>query len=55
MRIVKLAPDSWLSDEPLIRDEQLKAVREYYEADWQACVDYVAEQNAALGVVRNET
>ncbi|MDH3691507.1 MAG: hypothetical protein OEU36_18860 [Gammaproteobacteria bacterium] len=47
---VKFAPESWLSDEPLIDDTYLGQIREYYQADWQACVEYVAEQNQALGV-----
>jgi hypothetical protein len=48
MRLARFAPDSWLSDEPLIDQDRMEEIREYYKADWQACIDYVAEQNAAL-------
>ncbi|MEM7358423.1 MAG: hypothetical protein AAF431_04970 [Pseudomonadota bacterium] len=50
MRLANLAPDSWLSDEPLIEPARLEQIKEYYKDDWQACNDYVAEQNRALGL-----
>ena len=50
MRIVKFAPDSWLSDEPLIDRDRLIQIREKFQADWQACEQYVAQQNQALGI-----
>lgn len=52
MRIVKFAPDSWLSEEPLIEKDQLVRIRETFESDWQACEEYVLQQNKALGVKR---
>ncbi len=52
MRIVKLAPDSWVSNEPLIEQARLDAVEEHYKDDWQACIDFVEQQNKALGVIR---
>jgi len=54
MRVVQYAPDSWLSDEELIDQARLDQIREHYRADWQACVDYVNQQNAALGVNRSK-
>ena len=50
MRIVKFAPDSWLSDEPLIEKERLIQIRERFAEDWSACKEYVVQQNEALGV-----
>jgi hypothetical protein len=53
MRFANLAPERWLSDEPLIRDERLKQVREFYADDWQACIEYVEAQAVQLGVNRS--
>jgi len=50
MRLANFAPDSWLSDEPLIDDARLEQVKDYYADDWQACRDYVDEQNRILGL-----
>jgi hypothetical protein len=50
MRLARFAPDSWLSDEPLIDKDRLIEIKDHYQADWQACKDYVADQNKALGV-----
>ena len=50
MRLANLAPDSWLSDEPLIDDARLTQIKEHYANDWQACRDYVTEQNRQLGI-----
>ena len=50
MLIVKFAPDSWLSEEPLIDKARLEKIKDYYQDDWQACEDYVVEQNIALGL-----
>ena len=49
MPIVKYAPDSWLSDEPLIDEKRLQQIKEHYQQDWQACINYVQQQNQALG------
>ncbi len=53
MRFANLAPQSWLSDEPLIREERLQQVKEYYADDWQQCINYVEQQCAELGVQRS--
>ena len=50
MRFANLAPESWLSDEPLIHQQRLDQVREFYANDWQQCIEYVAEQNKVLGI-----
>ena len=50
MRFANLAPERWLTDEPLIRQERLDQVRQFYSDDWQQCIDYVAQQNRALGI-----
>ncbi|NNC98894.1 MAG: hypothetical protein HKN85_01805, partial [Gammaproteobacteria bacterium] len=50
MAVARYAPDSWLSEEPLIDQARLKEIQDYYQADWQACNDYVAEQNRLLGL-----
>jgi hypothetical protein len=52
MRFANLAPEKWLTDEPLIRQERLDQVREFYADDWQECIDYVEEQRKRLGVER---
>lgn len=49
MRLARFAPDSWLSDEPLIDKDRMEEIRNYYRDDWQACIDYVAEQKRLLG------
>lgn len=54
MRFANLAPESWLSDEPLIEQQRLDQVREFYADDWQQCYDYVAKQSEELGVTRNK-
>jgi len=43
--IGKHLPDSMFDTEPLIRPEELKAVRDYYEKDWQAIVEYAKKNN----------
>ena len=53
MRLVRFAPDSWLDDEPLMRDEDLARVKDFYADDWAACQAYVDEQSKRLGVKRN--
>lgn len=35
-----LMPESWGGEGPLIPEEQLKRIRDYYETDWQKCVEY---------------
>lgn len=55
MRLAKFAPESWLSDEPLIREERLQQIKQYYADDWLACEEYVAEQARELGVSKNLT
>lgn len=50
MRLANFAPESWLSDEPLIDKARLQQIKDYYADDWQACNDYVAEQNKELGL-----
>lgn len=52
MRFANFAPQSWLSDEPLIRDTRLQQIKAHYADDWQACIDYVEEQGEKLGVPR---
>lgn len=53
MRLANFAPDSWLSDEPLIDEDRLVEIKNYYDQDWQACIDYVEQQSQELGVSRN--
>lgn len=54
MRLARFAPDSWLNDEPLLIDSHLQAIRDYFDADWRACHEYVAQQSKELGVARTE-
>lgn len=44
----RVAPERILSSDPLLTDEQLSRVRAFYEADWQACVDYARRHNPGL-------
>lgn len=53
MRFAKVVPEGWLSEEPLIRDDRLQQVREYYADDWQQCLAYVEQQNRSLGIERS--
>ena len=48
MFLVKFVPDAWTSDEPLIEQKELDKVREFYQDDWQACIDYVAQHNESF-------
>ncbi len=41
----KYLPDSYFSPHPLIHPEELKAVRHFYEKDWQAVVEYARKNN----------
>ncbi len=41
----KYLPNSWYSKEPLINADELKAVRDYYQDDWQAVVEYAKKNN----------
>ena len=43
--IGKYLPDSYFSDKPLIDPEELKAVRGFYEDDWQTIVEYAKKNN----------
>ena len=41
----RVAPEWILSPEPLLTDEQLERARAFYEADWEACLEYAREHN----------
>ena len=53
MLFAKFMPESFLSDQELIDKARLEQIKEFYQDDWQACVEYVAEQNQALGFNNN--
>ena len=44
----RIAPERILSSDPLLTEAQLARVRAFYEADWQACVDYARRHNPGL-------
>lgn len=44
----RVVPERILSSDPLLTDEQLARTRAFYEADWQACVDYARRHNPGL-------
>jgi len=44
----RVAPERILSSDPLLTEEQLARARAFYEADWQACVDYARRHNPGL-------
>ena len=44
----RVAPERLLSSDPLLTDQQLARTRAFYEADWQACVDYARRHNPGL-------
>lgn len=54
MRLAKFAPESWLSNEPLIREQRLQQIKDFYAEDWQACHEYVENQAKHLGVSRSK-
>ncbi|NPA37410.1 MAG: hypothetical protein GXO47_11235, partial [Chlorobi bacterium] len=43
--IAALLPDRWFNDEPLIKPEELNAVKEYYAEDWQTVIEYAKKNN----------
>ena len=43
--ISKYLPESWFSNEPLINTDELKAVHDFYESDWQAVIEYAKRNN----------
>lgn len=53
MLVAKFVPESWVSDEELIDKARLAQIAEHYQADWQACEDYVASQAAELGISKS--
>jgi len=53
MRLARFAPDSWLSDEPLLDEAHSEKIRRYFADDWAACYEYVEQQSIELGVSRN--
>ena len=53
MRLARFAPDSWLSDEPLLDEAHSEKIRRYFADDWAACYEYVEQQSKELGVSRN--
>ena len=38
-------PEKWIGSESLIPQAELDKVREYFEDDWQACLDYAKQNN----------
>lgn len=50
MRLARFAPDSWLDDEPLMRQEDLDSIADYFSQDWEECRQYVQKQSQRLGV-----
>ncbi|MXX77970.1 MAG: hypothetical protein F4Z33_03090 [Gemmatimonadales bacterium] len=44
----RVAPERILSSDPLLTDEELARARAFYEADWEACVDYARRHNPGL-------
>lgn len=38
-----LVPASWVSEEPLISNDQLKSIQKAFEQDWQKCLTYAKE------------
>ncbi|MYA32857.1 MAG: hypothetical protein F4164_01375 [Gemmatimonadales bacterium] len=45
----RVAPERILRPDPLLTEEQLACARAFYEADWEACVDYARRHNPGLG------
>jgi hypothetical protein len=45
--IGKYLSDAYLGTEPLINPDELKAVRDFYEDDWQAIVEYAQKNNSS--------
>lgn len=40
-----LIPEHWIDEQPLIPDEELQRVREFYAEDWKKCREYAAKNN----------
>jgi len=49
----RFVPDAWVSSEDLVDKARLEEIKDYYQKDWQACVDFVAQQAAELGVEKS--
>lgn len=43
--IALLMPRSWVGKEPLIPEDDLKAIKDYYQADWEYCKAFAEEVN----------
>ncbi len=41
----RVAPERILSSDPLLTEDQLARARDFYEEDWEACVDYALRHN----------
>jgi len=52
MLAAKITPESWVSDEELIDKTHLAKIKEFYQDDWQACIEYVEQQANELSVTR---
>ncbi len=48
----RAVPMRFLSAEPLITEAQLARARAFYQADWQACLDYAATHNPMWTMMR---
>ncbi|MCP4522313.1 MAG: hypothetical protein GY827_11585 [Cytophagales bacterium] len=44
LHFAKLIPNKFFSDEPIMSKEELKEVKEYYEKDWEYCLEYAKNQ-----------
>ena len=45
LNVAKLIPSSMVSDKPLIPEAELARIREYYQEDWDKCLQYATENN----------
>ncbi|MCR9254236.1 MAG: hypothetical protein NXI20_27740 [bacterium] len=48
MYAVPLFPKSWIPEEPLIEEDQLKRVKEAYKDDWKKVKEYAAQNNSIV-------
>jgi len=48
----KFVPESWIADEELVDKSRMQEIKDFYQSDWQACVEYVELQAQELNVSR---
>jgi hypothetical protein len=46
--LAKAIPNAWISQKPLIPKEEMSMIRDFYEEDWQQCLEFARNNNDAV-------